>query len=123
MPRRGSVQDVGPTLSHNAEVARLLEAGYPELEIWCKLSLVRDLRSVERHAQSVVLLSPAHTVFTLPVRNPGIVWVCCTELPLLAEIKSGYQRCYRLNAAAHANVFSNFLTFFCSNMTQSDVYL
>jgi hypothetical protein len=51
LPHRGSVQDVGPTLSHKVEVARLLEAGYLEPEICRKLSPVHDLRSVERYAQ------------------------------------------------------------------------
>jgi len=52
LPHRGSVQDVGPTLSHKTEVARLLEAGYLEPEICRKLSPVHDLRSVERYAQT-----------------------------------------------------------------------
>lgn len=52
LPYRGSVQDLGPTLSHKVDVARLLEAGYLEPEICRKLSPVHDLRSVERYAQS-----------------------------------------------------------------------
>lgn len=52
LPHRGSVQDIGPTLSHKVEVARLLEAGYLEPEICHKLSPVHDLRSVERYAQT-----------------------------------------------------------------------
>ena len=52
LPCRGSVQDIGPTLSHKVEVARLLEAGYLEPEICHKLSPVHDLRSVERYAQT-----------------------------------------------------------------------
>lgn len=52
LPYRGSVQDVGPTLSHKVEVARLLEAGYLEPEIGRRLSPVHDLRSVERYAQT-----------------------------------------------------------------------
>jgi hypothetical protein len=51
LPHRGSVQDIGPTLSHKVEVARLLEAGYLEPEICRKLHPVHDLRSVERYAQ------------------------------------------------------------------------
>lgn len=52
MPHRGSVHDVGPTLSHKAEVARLLENGYLEPEICQALSPVHTLRSVERYAQT-----------------------------------------------------------------------
>jgi hypothetical protein len=52
LPHRGSVQDIGPTLSHKVEVARLLEAGYLEPEICRKLHPVHDLRSVERYAQT-----------------------------------------------------------------------
>ena len=52
LPYRGSVQDIGPTLSHKADVARLLEAGCLEPEIGRKLSPVHDLRSVERYAQA-----------------------------------------------------------------------
>jgi hypothetical protein len=52
LPYRGSVQDLGPTLSHKVDVARLLEAGYLEPEICRKLSPVHDLRSVERYAQT-----------------------------------------------------------------------
>jgi len=52
LPYRGSVQDVGATLSHRVEVARLLEAGYLEPEICRRLSPVHDLRSVENYAQS-----------------------------------------------------------------------
>lgn len=52
LPHRGSVQDVGPTLTHKVEVARLLEAGYLEPEICRKLSPLHDLRSVENYAQN-----------------------------------------------------------------------
>ena len=46
------VQDIGPTLSHKVEVARLLEAGYLEPEICRKLSPIHCLRSVENYAQT-----------------------------------------------------------------------
>jgi len=52
LPHRGTVHDVGPTLSHKVQVARLLEAGYLEPEIGRKLSPTHDLRSVERYAQT-----------------------------------------------------------------------
>jgi hypothetical protein len=52
LPYRGTVQDIGPTMSHKVDVARLLEAGYLEPEIGRKLSPVHDLRSVERYAQT-----------------------------------------------------------------------
>ena len=52
VPYRGSVQDVGATLSHKVEVARLLEAGHLEPEICQMLSPIHDLRSVENYAQT-----------------------------------------------------------------------
>ena len=52
LPYRGAVQDIGPTLSHKVEVARLLEAGYLEPEIGRMLSPVHNLRSVENYAQN-----------------------------------------------------------------------
>lgn len=52
LPYRGTVQDVGATLSHKVEVARLLEAGYLEPEICRRLSPVHDLAAVERYAQT-----------------------------------------------------------------------
>ncbi len=52
VPHRGSVHDIGPTLNHKAEVARLLENGYLEPEICQVLSSVHTLRSVERYAQT-----------------------------------------------------------------------
>jgi len=52
LPHRGTVHDIGPTISHKAEVARLLEKGYLEPEICKKLSPVHSLSSVERYAQT-----------------------------------------------------------------------
>lgn len=52
LPYRGTVQDVGATLSHKVEVARLLEAGHLEPEICRLLSPVHDLTAVERYAQT-----------------------------------------------------------------------
>jgi hypothetical protein len=52
LPYRGSVQDIGATVSHRAEVARLLEAGYLEPEICRKLSPIHDLHSIENYAQT-----------------------------------------------------------------------
>lgn len=52
LPYRGSVQDLGATISHRTEVARLLEAGYLEPEICRMLSPVHDMRSVENYAQT-----------------------------------------------------------------------
>jgi hypothetical protein len=52
LPYRGAVQDIGPTLSHKLQVARLLETGYLEPEICRRLSPAHDLRSVERYAQT-----------------------------------------------------------------------
>ena len=51
LPYRGSVQDLGATLTHKVEVIRLLEAGYLEPDICRRLSVVHDLRSVENYVQ------------------------------------------------------------------------
>lgn len=51
LPYRGTVQDLGPTLSHKVQVARLLEAGYLEPEICRRLSPTHSLHSVEHYAQ------------------------------------------------------------------------
>jgi hypothetical protein len=51
LPYRGTIQDLGPTLSHKVQVARLLEAGYLEPEICRRLSPTHSLRSVEHYAQ------------------------------------------------------------------------
>ena len=52
LPYRGSVQDLGATFSHRAEVARLLEAGYIEPDICRMLSPAHNLRAVENYAQT-----------------------------------------------------------------------
>lgn len=52
LPYRGTVQDVGATLTHKVEVVRLLEAGYLEPEICEKLAISHDLSSVENYAQT-----------------------------------------------------------------------
>lgn len=52
LPHRGTIHDVGPTLSHKVQVARLLEDGYLEPEICKKLSPTHSLRSVQRYAQT-----------------------------------------------------------------------
>jgi hypothetical protein len=52
LPHRGTVHDLGPTVSHKVEVARLLEAGYLEPEICRRLTPQHSLRAVERYAQT-----------------------------------------------------------------------
>jgi hypothetical protein len=52
LPYRGSVQDVGGTLTHKVEVIRLFEAGYLEPEICQMLPIVHDLPAVENYVQS-----------------------------------------------------------------------
>jgi len=52
LPYRGSVQDIGATLTHKAEVARLLEQGWLEPDIARKLSPTHSLPAVERYAQT-----------------------------------------------------------------------
>jgi hypothetical protein len=50
-PYRGAVQDVGGTITHKVEVARLLEQGHLEPEICRLLPIIHDLASVENYAQ------------------------------------------------------------------------
>jgi hypothetical protein len=52
LPYRGSVQDVGGTLTHKVEVIRLFEAGYLEPEICRRLPIIHDLPAVENYVQS-----------------------------------------------------------------------
>ena len=52
LPYRGLIQDIGATLSHKVEVARLLEQGWLEPDIARKLSPTHSLRAVERYAQT-----------------------------------------------------------------------
>jgi hypothetical protein len=50
-PYRGIVQDIGGTITHKVEVARLLEQGLLEPEICRQLPIPHDLSSVENYAQ------------------------------------------------------------------------
>ena len=52
LPYRGSVQDLGATVTHKVEVIRLLEAGFLEPEICKRLDIPHDLRQVENYAQT-----------------------------------------------------------------------
>lgn len=52
LPYRGSVQDIGATLSHKVEVIRLFEAGYLEPQICRHLSVPHNLSSVENYVQT-----------------------------------------------------------------------
>lgn len=52
LPYRGSVQDVGGTITHKVEVIRLFEAGYLEPEICRLLPVVHDLPAVENYVQT-----------------------------------------------------------------------
>lgn len=52
LPYRGTVQDVGATLTHKVETIRLFEAGYLEPEICQRLSVPHDLESVENYVQT-----------------------------------------------------------------------
>jgi hypothetical protein len=52
LPYRGSVHDVGGTLTHKVEVIRLFEAGYLEPEICRRLPIVHDLPAVENYVQT-----------------------------------------------------------------------
>jgi hypothetical protein len=52
LPYRGSVHDVGGTLTHKVEVIRLFEAGYLEPEICRLLPIIHDLPAVENYVQT-----------------------------------------------------------------------
>lgn len=52
LPYRGSVQDIGATLTHKVETIRLFEAGYLEPEICQRLSVPHDLAAVENYVQT-----------------------------------------------------------------------
>lgn len=52
LPYRGSVQDIGATLTHKVEVIRLLEAGFLEPEICQQLAVHHDLSAVENYVQT-----------------------------------------------------------------------
>jgi hypothetical protein len=52
LPYRGTVHDLGRSLTHKVEVIRLFEQGYLEPDICSKLSPAHDLASVERYVQS-----------------------------------------------------------------------
>jgi hypothetical protein len=52
LPYRGSVQDVGSTMTHKVEVIRLFEAGFLEPEICQKLDIAHDLTAVENYVQT-----------------------------------------------------------------------
>jgi len=51
LPYRGTIHDLGRSLSHKVEIIRLFEQGYLESDICSKLSPAHDLSSVERYVQ------------------------------------------------------------------------
>lgn len=52
LPYRGSVQDIGGTLTHKVEVIRLFEAGHLEPDICRLLPIVHNLPAVENYVQT-----------------------------------------------------------------------
>lgn len=52
LPYRGSVQDIGATLTHKVEVIRLFEAGFLEPEICKRLAIPHHLSAVENYVQT-----------------------------------------------------------------------
>ena len=52
LPYRGTVHDLGRSLTHKVQIIRLLEQGYLESDICRKLSPAHDLSSVERYVQT-----------------------------------------------------------------------
>lgn len=51
LPYRGSIHDIGATMTHKVEVIRLLEAGYLEPEICERLEIPHDITAVENYTQ------------------------------------------------------------------------
>jgi len=51
LPYRGTIHDLGRTLTHKVEIIRLFEQGYLESDICSMLSPAHDLSSVERYVQ------------------------------------------------------------------------
>lgn len=51
LPYRGTIHDLGRSLTHKVEVIRLFEQGYLESDICTRLSPAHDLSSVERYIQ------------------------------------------------------------------------
>jgi hypothetical protein len=51
LPYRGTVHDIGSSITHKVEIIRLFEQGYLEPDIGRMLSPVHDLSSVERYVQ------------------------------------------------------------------------
>jgi len=51
LPYRGTVHDLGRSLTHKVEIIRLFEQGYLESDICDKLSPAHPLSSVERYVQ------------------------------------------------------------------------
>ena len=51
LPYRGTIHDLGRTLTHKVEIIRLFEQGHLELDIGKMLSPAHDLSSVERYVQ------------------------------------------------------------------------
>ena len=67
LPYRGSVQDLGPTLTHKLEAVRLYEQGHLEPEICRLLSPEHSLQSVERYIQTYKnVLKLLDRCFTIP---------------------------------------------------------
>lgn len=52
LPYRGSLQDIGPTITHKVEAIRLFEAGHLEPDICELLSPPHTLQAVENYVQS-----------------------------------------------------------------------
>lgn len=52
LPYRGTVQDVGLTLTHKVQIIRLFEQGYLEPEICSRLSPTHSLQAVTRYIQA-----------------------------------------------------------------------
>lgn len=52
LPYRGTIQDVGPTITHKVEAIRLFEAGHLEADICTRLSPLHSLETVERYIQT-----------------------------------------------------------------------
>ena len=71
LPYRGSIQDLGPTITHKVEAIRLFEAGHLVPEMCELLSPVHSLQAVENYVQSYknVLKLLSRQVFPLEISS------------------------------------------------------
>jgi hypothetical protein len=88
LPFRGSIQDIGGTITHKVEVIRLFEAGYLEPDICRQLSIPHDLSAVENYVQTYKnVLKLLDRDFT-PQEISGILGISCRLVDAYIDIAS-----------------------------------